>query len=117
MLKGTLTRWPTLTNSPVISWPRVWPSGGGGPPADHVLVAPADVGRHHAQDDAVLQRPVALLGQLELGVVEVLDLHPARTGVDDALVGVRHWLLPSLAAEAVRAVRVDPEGRARGGRF
>src|SRR4029453_8449450 len=60
--------------------------GGGGPPADHVLVGAADVGGDDLEDDAVLQLTVVLLGELQLGIVEVLDLHAAGSGVDDTAV-------------------------------
>src|SRR5512132_2920151 len=63
--------------------------GGGGPPADHVLVGAADVGGHDLQDRAVLQLPVVLLGKLQLGEVEVLHLDTSRSGVDDTAVAGR----------------------------
>src|SRR4029453_9512578 len=80
--------------------------GGGGPPADHVLVGAADVGGDDFEDDAVLQLTVVLLGELQLGVVEVLDLHAAGPGVDHALVGIGHSCslhLHWLCGQAARA--------------
>src|SRR5215218_6974415 len=64
--------------------------GGGGPPPDHVLVGAADVGGDDLEDDAVLQLTVVLLGELQLGEVEVLDLDLTGSGVDDAFVGIGH---------------------------
>src|SRR4029450_3314684 len=60
--------------------------GGGGPAADHVLVGAADVGGDDLEDDAVLQLTVVLLGELQLGVVEVLHLDLSGSGVDDPAV-------------------------------
>ena len=42
--------------------------------------------RYDLQDRAVLQLPVALLGKLQLGIVEVVDFDAAWSGVDDSAV-------------------------------
>src|SRR5512132_4245626 len=63
--------------------------GGGGPPADHVLVGAADVGGDDLEDRAVLQLAVVLLGKLQLGKVEVLDLDLTGSGVDHTAVAAR----------------------------
>src|SRR5215216_710030 len=76
---------------------------GGGPPADHVLVGAADVGGDDLQDGAVLQLAVVLLGELQLGVVEVLDLDAARTGVDHTAVVAGQGVIPPLR-EVVRSL-------------
>jgi hypothetical protein len=58
-----------------------------GAPAHHVLVAAANVGRHHLQDHAVVALALLLL-QLQLGVVDGAHLRDARLHVHHAPVGV-----------------------------
>jgi len=66
------------------------PGGGGGAPAHHVLIGPADVGGENLQDRPVPKLPAVLLLQHQFRVVQVLDRDAARSLVDDASVGVRH---------------------------
>ena len=83
MLNGTETRSPTLMNStsrpasmtsPVISWPRTRPFGGGGAAADHVLVAAADIGGDDLEDHAVFTFAFA---ERQFREVNAVDLyHP-----------------------------------------
>jgi hypothetical protein len=61
------------------------PRLGGGASADHVLVGAADVGADNFKNDAMLTLPF-LLGQLELGVIDVFNFDLARSHVGDAAI-------------------------------
>jgi hypothetical protein len=91
---------------------------GGGAAADHVLVAPADVGGDRFDDrpvpdlapDVGRRYPRALL-ELELGIVGVDDLYMSWPLVHDSLVARHDGGLPSLPR-----LRPPPATRGGGGR-
>src|ERR1700693_5219356 len=64
--------------------PEHHPCRGSRATADHMLVGPTDIGRDDLQDYAVLD--LAALRVLELWISDILDLHLARPGVDDAAI-------------------------------
>ena len=81
--------------------------GGGGPPADHVLVAAADVGRHGLDDRRVGELASDVVGvdaravlELESRVVDLLHLDLARALVGHSFVLVSH--LTVLSSSGVR---------------
>jgi hypothetical protein len=70
--------------------PEHQPGGGGRPPAHHVLVGPADVRRHGAEDGPVRDLPADIGGihsrpvvQLEIRVIRVDHLHDTGSLVGD----------------------------------
>jgi hypothetical protein len=66
--------------------------GGGGTAADHVLVAAANIGGDHLENDAVLTLAV-LLGQGEVGKADIVDLDLAWACINDTAIACHSALL------------------------